>query len=63
MIMVMDLQDVFHMAEICSSMNDKAGSDKYMNMYKEKLDKVSNSKDPMYVEYLERKAKIHFNLK
>lgn len=61
--MVMDLQDVFHMAEICSSMNDKAGSEKYLAIYKEKLDKVSNSKDPMYVEYLERKAKIHFNLK
>lgn len=49
MIMVMDLQDVFHLAEITSSMNEKELALKYIDLYKQKMGKLSNMKDPMYV--------------
>lgn len=63
MILVMDLQDVFVLAEISSTMGDKKLAEKYLEMYEQKMKNLSNMKDPMYVEYLERKSKVYFNLK
>jgi hypothetical protein len=49
MVVVMDLLDVFQLAELASNINDKKLADKYTEIYREKLEKVSNKKDPMYV--------------
>lgn len=60
---IIELQEVFNLADISSILEDKSLSEKYLELYKEKLSKISNSKDPVYGEYLERKAKVYFNLK
>jgi hypothetical protein len=37
MVVVMDLLDVFQLAELASNINDKKLADKYTDLYREKL--------------------------
>lgn len=63
MVYMMELTEIFTLAQLASILQDSPLTEKYLKVYKEKLEKMSNKKDPLYVEFLQRNAKIYFNMK